>query len=66
MKAEDQYLRLVRWSDADGAYVGFCPDLFPAGGVCHATTEEQAYSELCVRRARHADAQDTPRTAARI
>jgi hypothetical protein len=22
MKAEDQYLRFVRWSDADGAYVG--------------------------------------------
>ena len=47
MKAEDLYLRFVRWSDADDAYVGFCPDLFPAGGVCHATTEEDAYAELC-------------------
>jgi hypothetical protein len=47
MKAEDQYLRFVRWSDADGVYVGFCPDLFPAGGVCHAATEEDAYAELC-------------------
>ena len=47
MKAEDQYLRFVRWSDAHSAYVGFCPDLFPAGGVCHAATEEDAYAELC-------------------
>jgi len=47
MRAEDQYLRFVRWSDADGVYVGFCPDLFPAGGVCHAGTEEEAYADLC-------------------
>ena len=33
MKAEDRYLKFVRWSDEDGAYVGFCPDLFPWGGV---------------------------------
>jgi len=47
MKAEDQYLRFVRWSDADAVYVVFCPDLFPAGGVCHAAPEEEAYAELC-------------------
>jgi hypothetical protein len=48
MKAEDQYLKFVRWSDEDGLYVGFCPDLFPWGGVCHGKTEEQAYGQLCV------------------
>ena len=47
MKAEDQYLKFVRWTDEDGLYVGFCPDLFPWGGVCHGKTEEEAYSQLC-------------------
>ncbi len=47
MKTEDQYLRFVRWSDDDSFYVGYCPDLFPWGGVCHADTEEEAYRQLC-------------------
>jgi len=47
MKAEDNYLKFVRWSEPDDLYVGYCPDLFPWGGVCHAATEEAAYRELC-------------------
>ena len=47
MKAEDKYLRYVRWDETDLAYVGYCPDLFPWGGVCHSTTEEEAYRQLC-------------------
>ena len=47
MKPEDNYLRFVRWSQPDNLYVGYCPDLFPWGGVCHAATEEEAYGELC-------------------
>lgn len=47
MKAEDQYLKFTLWSEEDGLYVGYCPDLFPWGGVCHATSEEEAYSSLC-------------------
>jgi len=46
MKAEDRYLKFVRWSDEDRAYVGFCPDLFPWGGVCHGAGEEAAYRKL--------------------
>jgi predicted RNase H-like HicB family nuclease len=46
MKAEDRYLKFVRWSDEDRAYVGYCPDLFPWGGVCHGATEEKAYRKL--------------------
>jgi predicted RNase H-like HicB family nuclease len=46
MKAEDQYLKFVRWSDEDKAYVGYCPDLFPWGGVCHGEDEERTYREL--------------------
>ena len=48
MKPEDQYLKFVRWSDEDKAYLGYCPDLFPWGGVCHGTTEEDAYHQLCL------------------
>ena len=46
MKIEDRYLKFVRWSDEDKAYVGYCPDLFPWGGVCHGDEEEQTYREL--------------------
>ena len=46
MKAQDHYLKFVRWSEEDGAYVGYCPDLFPWGGVCHDANEQQAYLEL--------------------
>ena len=47
MKAQDQYLKFVRWEDEDSLYIGYCPDLFPWGGVCHGTTEEDAYRQLC-------------------
>ena len=47
MKAQDRYLKFVRWEEADGMYVGYCPDLFPWGGACHGATEESAYRELC-------------------
>jgi hypothetical protein len=47
MKAQDSYLKFVRWNEQDRLYVGYCPDLFPWGGVCHASTEEDAYRELC-------------------
>jgi predicted RNase H-like HicB family nuclease len=47
MKPEDRYLKFVRWETDDGAYVGYCPDLFPWGGVCHGETEQAAFAELC-------------------
>lgn len=46
MKSEDRYLKYVSWSDEDRAYVGYCPDLFPWGGVCHGASEETAYRKL--------------------
>jgi predicted RNase H-like HicB family nuclease len=48
MKAEDRYLKFVRWEEQDRGYVGFCPDLFPWGGVCHADTEDEAFRQLAV------------------
>jgi predicted RNase H-like HicB family nuclease len=47
MKAQDQYLKFVRWEEKDGLYVGYCPDLFPWGGVCHGPTEAETYQQLC-------------------
>lgn len=47
MKAQDRYLSFVRWSEQDQAYIGYCPDLFPAGGVCHGKTPVDAFAQLC-------------------
>ncbi len=47
MKTEDLYLKFIRFHEADGLYVGYCPDLFPWGGVCDGATEEDAYHQLC-------------------
>ena len=46
MKAEYRYLKFVRWSEDDAAYVGYCPDLFPFGGVCHGAEEQTTYQQL--------------------
>ena len=46
MKASDQYLRFVRWEEADALYVGYCPDLF-VSGACHSESESEAYGRLC-------------------
>ena len=47
MKAQDRYLKFVQWEEADRLYVGYCPDLFPWGGVCHGAAEEETYRQLC-------------------
>jgi len=47
IKAQDRYLMFVNWSEEDGLYVGYCPDLFPAGGVCHGANPPEAYGKLC-------------------
>lgn len=47
MKPADHYLKFVRWEEDDCLYVGYCPDLFPWGGVCHAAAEVEVYSQLC-------------------
>ena len=48
MKSEDQYLKFVLWNNEDSLYVGYCPDLFPWGGVCHGASEETTYHQLCL------------------
>jgi len=46
MKMQDRYLQFVNWSEEDQVYVGYCPDLFPAGGVCHGQTPVEAFAKL--------------------
>jgi len=45
MKASDQYLKIVEWSEDDQCYVGTCPGLM-LGGV-HGSNETKVYRELC-------------------
>jgi len=47
MRTPDRYLTFVRWSEEDQAYIGYCPDLFPAGGVCHGHSPVEAFATLC-------------------
>ncbi|HKI70334.1 MAG TPA: hypothetical protein VKA67_12135 [Verrucomicrobiae bacterium] len=47
MKTEDRYLKFVLWNDEDNLYVGYCPNLFPWGDVCHGATEGETYAQLC-------------------
>jgi len=46
MNTTDRYLKFVQWNEADKLYVGYCPDLFPWGGVCHNENEEETYHQL--------------------
>ncbi len=45
MKESDRYLKIVRWSEEDGCYVGTAPG-FMYGG-CHGPDERQVYADLC-------------------
>jgi predicted RNase H-like HicB family nuclease len=45
MKVSDRYFTYVAWSDEDGFFVGYCPDLF-VGGVCHGANRVEVAAEL--------------------
>lgn len=45
MKPRDRYLKIVRWSDADGGYVGSVPGWI--GDCCHGDDEAEVYREIC-------------------
>lgn len=38
-------VKIVEWSDADGAFVGHCPGVI--GPCCHGPDEAEVYRELC-------------------
>lgn len=40
-----RYVKIVEWSDEDGAFVGRCPGVI--GPCCHGPDEVEVYRELC-------------------
>ncbi|MBV8141356.1 MAG: hypothetical protein JOZ60_04845 [Verrucomicrobia bacterium] len=36
----------IEWSDEDAAFIGYCPQFFPYGAVCHGHTEAKALTKL--------------------
>jgi hypothetical protein len=36
----------IEWSEEDGAFIGYCPQFFPYGAVCHGHTEAKALAKL--------------------
>jgi predicted RNase H-like HicB family nuclease len=40
-----RYLKVVLWSEDDGAFVGLCPGVI--GACCHGADEVEVYRELC-------------------
>lgn len=40
-----RYVKIVEWSDVDGAFVGQCPGI--VGPCCHGDDEADVYRELC-------------------
>jgi hypothetical protein len=36
----------IEWSDEDSAFLGYCPQFFPYGAVCHGHTEGKTLFKL--------------------
>ena len=36
----------IEWSDEDDVFIGYCPQFFPYGAVCHAHMEAKAVAKL--------------------
>jgi hypothetical protein len=46
MKESKKITMWIEWSDEDAAFIGYCPQFFPYGAVCHAHTEAKAVAKL--------------------
>jgi predicted RNase H-like HicB family nuclease len=44
MKKGDKYVKLVEWSEADGCFIGSCPELFYGG--CRGADAKKVFAEL--------------------
>ena len=40
-----KYIKIVKWSDEDQCFIGFCPGII--GTCCHGDDEVEVYRELC-------------------
>ena len=38
----------IEWSDEDSAFLGYCPQFFPYGAVCHGHTEGKTLYKLAL------------------
>ena len=45
MTTAAKYVKVVEWSEEDGAFVGQCPGII--GPCCHGPDEVEVYRELC-------------------
>ena len=45
MNDAGRYVKIVEWSDEDGAFVGQCPGVI--GPCCHGADETEVYRDLC-------------------
>jgi len=45
MSRGDRYVKIVEWSEAEGRFIGSCPELFYGG--CHGTDARGVFDELC-------------------
>ena len=45
MTGVERYVKIVEWSEEDGAFVGQCPTVI--GPCCHGPDEVEVYRELC-------------------
>ncbi|MDE0315761.1 MAG: hypothetical protein OXM61_12720 [Candidatus Poribacteria bacterium] len=45
MSERVQYIKIVKWSDEDQCYIGYCPGVI--GPCCHGDDEVEVYRELC-------------------
>jgi len=45
MNRGDKYVKLVEWSEAEGCFIGSCPELFYGG--CHGPDARRVFDELC-------------------
>ena len=45
MTGAERYVKIVEWSDEDGAFVGQCPGVI--GPCCHGLDEVDVYRQLC-------------------
>ena len=40
-----KYIKIVKWSDEDQCFIGFCPGII--GPCCHGDDEVEVYRKLC-------------------
>ena len=45
MTESANYIKIVKWSDEDQCFIGFCPGII--GTCCHGDDEVEVYRQLC-------------------